>query len=69
MNKELHKVNAILRGSSLENEALGGGDPGGVAPQRFMNLLDTKVEISDLEEKLKKKMNKHDSDMIFRQIS
>jgi hypothetical protein len=58
-----------LRGSTLENEALGNQEnlsPTGFGAERFMRLLDTKVELSDFQEKMQSKMNKSDSDMLFR---
>ena len=69
--KEVKKATAHLRGSALEDDAVG---PDGIPPDNFgmggqgqmKKLLQTKVEKSEIDDLLRNKSNKRDVEMALR---
>jgi hypothetical protein len=72
--KEVRKATAPLKGSVLEDDAVGDGIPnedqvGPAGDKVFMKkMLDTKINKNDLTDFLKDKSSKKDLEVVMRQI-
>ena len=66
---ELNKIRAVLKGSSMEEEALGNDGVTNPLNQRIAKLIDTKLDKSELDKQLSKKVSKTETEMMARQIT
>jgi hypothetical protein len=66
---ETNKIQAILKGSTLEEEALGKDGIRIPMDQNLARLIDTKLDKTDIDKLLKQKVSKAETQMLYRQIS